>query len=284
MSAAPPKRMSDRVLARPKVAAENLAVGPEIVTLVHLQIPLPVLAKQLRQPIPRHARVHVVNDVEVVVEKQQRQRPASSMMTDRRARAGRAPGVPETSGCAAATARHRRRSIGPERHRRPPDPEQHRQRPSGCARASPSRTRASLPALRQSERRNRRAKQRARQDAPSGQRVVGVEDPAQAQRGSRSQIAGVEVIRFRVVEGVGQLAVQMVCQMGVAEPQVRDDQRQSPERRAACSGGVSRNGWPCMTSCCKRGLHGDGHGGDDDCEQAARTPQAKASPRPRPRR
>ena len=223
-----PDRMRHRVLAREEIAPEHLrvgAVGIAVVAPQPLLAPRPVLR---RQPVPGQPRVGVVHRVQVVVEEQDRQRPA--VLDDHAPR--RRPLVrlvlEERPDPQDRQRQPAARDILPDRHRR-----HERRATPPPARCPPGA--APRPAPRPVAGAHRReivapeadhAEERPDQHPPE-QRVVGGEQrphrPPQPAPDRR-----VEVVELRVVVRVGQQRVVVVREVQVAEPLVGDEQ---PERR-----------------------------------------------------
>ena len=116
----------DLVTAFQEIPPENLAVGTIYIAAIHREVPLPVSAIQFRQSVPGYLRVHVMHDVQVVVQEQKRQRPAifdhhrSAPGQDMRLMLQKRPDPQQ------GQRKVTRQQVSPQRHRRSGYKNQHR--------------------------------------------------------------------------------------------------------------------------------------------------------------
>ncbi len=202
-----------------QVAAENLSIAGIVIMAVAGQISARVRCIEPRQAIPGHARMHMVHHMQVVVEKEKRQRPA--IFDHHGAAAGPVMGAVFQKGADLddAIADICRHEIGPEWHRRPPDQRQnqhHRRNLQKPGQGDLPLARAHRPDI--GAQKTDKPDCRTKQHAPQ-KRVVDHQQALQPTWLPRPDLR-VEVIGFRIVIGVGQVAVLMMGQMQVAKPAI----------------------------------------------------------------
>ena len=264
--------MRHRVFRAEQKRAEDRGVACVDVSVIAAKVVVAVRQIKRGQPIPRHPRVHVMHGVEVVVQKQQGQRPPA--FDDHGARPCCIMGAVFQIGADLQQAPPKigRYKIGPDRHcadQRQPDQNQRRPERMQHPRQNDPAVAPRGELYIQCQHRPKRGC-RADQHPPC-QRVV---EPQRGFCGCRQPRPDgrIKIVRLGVIIGVGQGGVEMVLQMQIPEAQVGDKDSQAGEdQRLGQAPGPERVAVQNLMR--KRGILRDGQGGEKGRQNRGQGPE-----------
>ena len=217
--------MRHRVFGMQQEFAENFGVGPIDVTVIPPQELRPIGEIQRRQPIPGNPRMRMMDRVVIVVQKQQGKRP--SVLDHHGPCAGKIMGamLQKRTDLQQRKAEIGAKRIGPDRHfANPRQPAQHHRQPEQMQPPGQPDPRVARP---------HRAKilddQRVNPDGRTNRHAPqqGIVEPPRLLLPCRKAVPDfrVQIIRFRVVIGIGQNRVMVMRKMQILEPDIGDEQR-----------------------------------------------------------